>query len=356
MVTFDLERLSVLIVDDNQFMRTLLGRVLRSLNVRQILQAADGAEAINIIKEVHTNPQKAGVQRLDLVICDWMMAPVDGAMLLKWIRRHKDSPNKFMPFIMISALSEIDKVMEARNLGANEFLTKPFSINTIAGKLTALIDKPRNYIYTKDYFGPDRRRQQLTLKGENRRTATKENTDIIHNGKIPTAFKEGIKAYYMRAPNKLRDLVGGLGQESTPFVIEEALLEAATEEIISMESDYADWVGDTVNSLRAAHLALKDNPKNHWKYFNVINTLAHELRGQGSTFGYPLITEFGKSLFNYTKINVQPDERFVELIHAHIESIQAVVRERIKGDGGEVGKIIVETLNKAKTQYNTNHP
>ena len=174
MAKFDLERLSVLIVDDNQFMRTLLGRVLRSLNVRQIQSAADGAEAINIIKEIHSNPQKAGVQRLDLVICDWMMSPVDGVLLLKWIRRHKDSPNKFLPFIMISALSEMDKVMEARNLGANEFLTKPFSINTIAGKLTSLIDKPRNYIYTKDYLGPDRRRQQLPIKTENRRTATKE--------------------------------------------------------------------------------------------------------------------------------------------------------------------------------------
>lgn len=355
MAKFDLERLSFLIIDDNQFMRALLGRVLRSLNIRQVLNAADGSEAINIIKEVHTNPQKAGVQRLDLIICDWMMSPVDGAMLLKWLRRHKDSPNKFMPFIMISALSEVDKVMEARNLGANEFLTKPFSINSIAAKLTALIDKPRNYIYTKDYFGPDRRRQQLPMKAENRRTATKENIEIIHNGKIPAVFKDGIKAYYLRVPNKLRDLVGGLGQESTPFVIDEALLEAAAEEIVSMESDYADWVKDTVNALRAAHLALKEQPKNHWKYFGIINNLAHELRGQGSTFGYPLVTEFGKSLFNYTKINVQPDEKFVELIHAHIESIQAVVRERIKGDGGEVGKIIVETLNTAKTRYNARY-
>jgi CheY-like chemotaxis protein len=352
MAKFDLERLSVLIVDDNQFVRALLGRVLRSLNVRQVLSAADGAEAIGIIKEVHTNPQKAGVQRLDLILCDWMMSPVDGVMLLKWLRRHKDSPNKFMPFIMISALSEVDKVMEARNLGANEFLTKPFSINSIAAKLTALIDKPRTYIYTKDYFGPDRRRQQLPIKGGNRRTATKENIEIIHNAKIPNAFKEDIKAYYLRVPHKLRDLVGGLGQESTPFVIDESLLEAAAEEIISMESDYADWVKDTVNSLRAAHLALKEQPKNHWKYFGIINSLAHELRGQGSTFGYPLVTQFGKSLFNYTKIKVEPDEKFIELIHAHIESIQAIVRERIKGDGGEVGRIIVQTLNTAKTKYN----
>ena len=352
MTTFDLERLSVLIVVDNQFMRTLLGRVLRSLNVRQILHAADGAEAITIIKEIHTHPQKSGVQRLDLVICDWVMSPVDGAMLLRWIRRHKDSPNKFLPFIMISAIAEADKVMEARNLGANEFLAKPFSINTIATKLTALIDKPRHYIYTKDYFGPDRRRHQIPIKGENRRTATKENIEIIHNGKIPSTFKEGIKAYYLRVPNKLRDLVGGLGQASTPFAIDEALLEAAAEELVSMEADYADWVKDTVSFLRTTHLALKEQPKNHWKYFRIINTLAHELRGQGSTFGYPLVTEFGKSLFNYTKIDVKPDERFIELIHAHIESIQAVVRERIKGDGGEVGKIIVETLNLAKTRYN----
>lgn len=355
MAVYDLERMSVLLVDDSSFTRALLSRVLRSLNLRNITQASDGAEAINYLKETLPGAisSSSGVQRYDLIIADWKMAPVDGAMLLKWVRRHKESPNRFMPFVMLSALSEMETVNEARNLGANEFLVKPFSIASISAKLTALIERPRNFVYTRTYFGPDRRRSQQPIAFENRRTARKENIEIIHNGKVPGVFKEGISAYYMAVPNQLKNLVAGLGSggntESGKF--DESALAAANMELASMESDYSDWVLDSIAKLQRAVKELKEQPKNYWKYYTLINNIAHDLRGQGETFGYPLITILGKSLFDYTRIQTPPDDRFIELIRSHIDSIQAVLRERIKGQGGDVGMVIVGTLEEAKRRY-----
>ena len=118
-----------------------------------------------------------------------------------------------------------------------------------------------------------------------------------------------------------------------------------------MESDYSDWVLDSISKLQRAVEELKDQPKNYWKYYTLINNIAHDLRGQGETFGYPLITILGKSLFDYTRIQTPPDDKFIELIRSHIDSIQAVLREKIKGQGGEVGMVIVGTLEEAKRRY-----
>ncbi len=347
----DWERISVLVVDDSQFMRMLLGRILRSLNIRQVLMAADGAEAINMLKEIPRNPQKYGVQRIDLVISDWVMSPVDGGMFLRWVRTHRDSPNRFLPFIMMSALSEAEKVMEARDLGANEFLAKPFSISTMATKITSLIQKQRHFIMSASYFGPDRRRQQVAISKANRRTITKEEIEVVHSGKIPAVLKPGIKVSYLKVPNRLHDLVAGLSDGTAEIKFDDALLEEAENTLQAMEADYADLVRDMVLKLRKAYQILTQKPKNYWKYFTIINEIAHDLRGQGETFGYPIVSMFGKSLYEYTKINVSPDDRFIELIHSHIEAIQAIVREKIKGDGGDVGKAVVQMLEGAKQKY-----
>lgn len=352
-MSYDLERLSALVVDDSSFSRALLSRVLRSLGIRTITGAADGGEAIHILKTMATNPHKSSIKRVDIVLCDWLMSPVDGAMFLKWVRRHRESVDRFMPFIMVSALAEAERVVEARNLGANEFLAKPFSVKSLSGKILNVIDRPRPFVYTRDYFGPDRRRHQQTLTGTDRRIATRESVGIIHaGGKLPSTFPDGIQAYYIRTPNRLKEIVAGLGADAREAgTLDEAVLEAAESEVIAMEADYADWVKETMQKLHAAYEALKGKPKNYWKYYGIINALSHDLRGQGETFGYPLVTDFGKSLYEYTKLNVVPDDRFTELLNAHISAIQAVVRDRIKGNGGETGQIIVTMLDTAKRKW-----
>ena len=83
------------------------------------------------------------------------------------------------------------------------------------------------------------------------------------------------------------------------------------------------------------------------KYFAEINLLALELRGQGGTFGYNLISTLGKMLYDATVEGCPEDNNAVEIVKAHIDAMRAVLREKITGDGGEVGRELLESLKKA---------
>jgi len=169
MTNLDLERLSILVVEDSPFIRSLIVNSLKILGVGKVTTRDHGGDAIEFLKLVQSDPMKAGVMTVDVVISNWEMSPVDGMMLLRWIRRHKESPNRFVPFVMITGYTEPVRVVEARDMGANEVMAKPFTINAFAQKLATTVLRPRQFVHNKSYFGPDRRRQNMPYEGTDRR-------------------------------------------------------------------------------------------------------------------------------------------------------------------------------------------
>ena len=89
------------------------------------------------------------------------MEPLDGLDFVRLVRTAKDSPNPYVPIIMLSGYTEYRRVTEARDAGINEFLAKPISARALYLRFASIIDNPRPFIRTKSYFGPDRRRQNL---------------------------------------------------------------------------------------------------------------------------------------------------------------------------------------------------
>jgi len=183
MSNIDLSRVSVLVVEDSQFIRSLIVNSLRVMGVGSMQSVDDGAQAIDFIKLVDNDPMKAGMMSIDIIISDWEMSPVDGMMLLRWIRRHKDSPDRFIPFMMLTGYSEPKRVEDARTMGVNEFMSKPFTVNALADKLFAIINKPRQFVHTASYFGPDRRRRPVPIEGPDRRKLTYDSPEVeVVNG------------------------------------------------------------------------------------------------------------------------------------------------------------------------------
>ena len=120
---------------------------------------------------------------VDMIISNWQMSPVDGLILLRWVRRHADSPNRFVPFVMLSGHSAPQKVAEARDTGVTEFITKPFSVTMLAQKLQIVVERPRQFVHTSSYFGPDRRRRPGEFRGQERRILTDKSPGVeIING------------------------------------------------------------------------------------------------------------------------------------------------------------------------------
>ena len=126
----------------------------------RVYKAADGDAGFRTF--CHEKP--------DIVITDWHMLPTSGLDLVSRIRKTSASPNKTVPIIMMTGYSAMPRVAEARDQGATEFLVKPFSANDLAKRLAHVINKPRDFIETPDYFGPDRRRKIAdAFKGPYRR-------------------------------------------------------------------------------------------------------------------------------------------------------------------------------------------
>lgn len=329
-----LEKISVLLVEDSPQVRSLLVSVLTQLGVGRIVRAPEGAEAIRLLKQLQVDPHSIGASSIDLVISDWVMDPIDGATLLRWIRRHRESPDRFLPFIMLSAYSEWHRVQTARELGVNEFLAKPFSVASVLQHILAVIQDNRNYVRTNTFFGPDRRRNEKAVSS-NRRTMHTSDTDAID---------KGIRFY--RPPRRLRTKTGA------DIGIDVNRIANIQKELDSWSDDFIKWTVGYIESLKKimASASMKD-PSNRRNDFTRINQIAHELRGQGGIFGYPLVSSVAKSLFELTKDTLDRSDECLALIKNHMETLQIVLRDEVRGDGGAVGMEILKAMRIANDKF-----
>lgn len=144
-----LDLLKILIVDDIRHTRVLLTEILRAIGIQQIYEASDGAEGLQVMR----------AHNIDIVLTDLAMEPLDGIDFVRLLRNSPDSPNPMVPVLMITGHSTLRRIHEARDVGVNEFMAKPITARGVIGRLQQIIDHPRPFIRTDDYFGPDRRRK-----------------------------------------------------------------------------------------------------------------------------------------------------------------------------------------------------
>ena len=181
MSDYDFGLFSCLVVDDSSYLRTLMSTSLRAIGVGNVKTVDDGGGGIEFLQLVQSDPMKAGMQNVDIIFSNWQMHPVDGMMLLRWVRRHKESPNRFIPFVMVTGYADREKVREARAMGATEMLAKPFSVVNLGQRLLQVVNRPRKFVHTNKYFGPDRRRNQKEIPPDKcRRKINERDVEVTH--------------------------------------------------------------------------------------------------------------------------------------------------------------------------------
>ena len=146
---YQFQNITVLIVEDNQPMLELAKSIMTAFGVKNVLGAQNGEEGFK--RFCDHNP--------DIVISDWMMKPMDGISFARRIRNDPASPNKFVPFVLMTGFSEKRRVMQARDAGVTEFLVKPFTARDLYKRLYQIIERPRQFVRSDDFFGPDRLRK-----------------------------------------------------------------------------------------------------------------------------------------------------------------------------------------------------
>ena len=138
------ERLKVLVVDDEPSMRKVVRALLQALGIKDIFEAADGNDGLDKIR----------TRAPDLVILDWEMPRPNGPDFMRAVRSPETFPLPDVPVIMLTGYSERSRVLEAMQLGVNEFLLKPVSSTALLARIVTILVHPRPIIRRADYYGP----------------------------------------------------------------------------------------------------------------------------------------------------------------------------------------------------------
>lgn len=348
---YDLKDLTVLVADGSEVMRSLLASTLKNIGVGRVSFAFDGSVTIGYLKASKLSSTDNLTYPADIIISDISMNQIDGMMLLRWIRRHEDSPNHFMPVVLTSSSPDKDNIGQARNMGANAFLAKPFSVKSLSKLIVDLIENPRDFVRTKTYFGPDRRTQKNDVSKMERRQVSgvkgeefwdKDNPDVV----------------ILRLPNmlKAKTFTGDMRtQEDASITHDPKVLEYARTEMKKWTEDYSDWAMENISTLIALYtcVATSTGPEQNQALVKIKEIIA-DLKSHGRQFGYPLISEIATSLSSISS-DVQITRRHLALFGNHIDALRVVSRKRIKGAGGDVGRELIGSLHKADAKLKVVH-
>jgi len=124
-----LERMNILVVDDMDSMVSVIKACLANLGAKKVNTAANGAEAWKMLQH----------QRIHLILSDWDMPKMTGLELLKKVRSSVDHCD--IPFLLITATHDRDKVLSAIQTGVNEYVAKPFEAKELEYRVVKLLGR-----------------------------------------------------------------------------------------------------------------------------------------------------------------------------------------------------------------------
>lgn len=154
-----LRDVTISIIDAQAFSASLQRQMLRVIGARHIKTFERADEAWAAFK--HTPS--------DIMLVGWRLEPFNGIALIDRLRNHPETPNPYVPIIMITAFGDEERVAVARDAGVNEYVIKPLSPKALFTRVENVIERPRRFVRVADFFGPDRRRATKPFKGPGRR-------------------------------------------------------------------------------------------------------------------------------------------------------------------------------------------
>jgi two-component system, chemotaxis family, chemotaxis protein CheY len=143
------DKLKFLVVDPNVHMRTIFKTVLFSFGFKGVFEASNEAEAETALDE----------RDIDILVISHSVPNVDAVKFTTALRRRETGPYRFVPVIM--AISEANRsfITAARDSGVTEIIGKPIAPKAFFDRIVSIIERPRQFVRTEHYVGPDRRRQ-----------------------------------------------------------------------------------------------------------------------------------------------------------------------------------------------------
>jgi HPt (histidine-containing phosphotransfer) domain-containing protein len=138
-------------------------------------------------------------------------------------------------------------------------------------------------------------------------------------------------------PNLLKEKV----KEGGPGAVDLATLERAESVIAGMTDSYLEWVEEDLKRMDAAFAALETATGDRKAEVEEVFQVAHDIKGQGGSFGYDLMTVIGNELCRLIERQKDFGDAEIQAIKVHVDALRLVINSRMKGDGGANGQALV---------------
>lgn len=148
-------------------------------------------------------------------------------------------------------------------------------------------------------------------------------------------------------PNTLKSKVkiGG------PGAIDMDMIEKAEKVLAGLSDNYLDWVQEDIKKISGAFDELKAGKGDQKKILEDIFRISHDMKGQGGSFGYNLMTAVGNELCRMLEKLPSPiGPSHIEAIGVHIDSMKLIITQKMKGDAGQMGAAVLAGLQKVSAK------
>jgi len=128
--------------------------------------------------------------------------------------------------------------------------------------------------------------------------------------------------------------------DDLPEIDPEAMARAEAA-LTNLSSSYLEWVAADLRALTERFALLEIQPEARAEHLRALFTIVHDMKGQATTFGYPLVTRIGSAL---CRLIESEGDVTVAVIGAHVDALTKVVNQRLRDDGGDDGRRLLESL------------
>lgn len=163
-------------------------------------------------------------------------------------------------------------------------------------------------------------------------------------GQLAEAKKEALARQgveFVRPPHKIKDKVS-----MSPTGVNPKTLEQAEKVLTSLGSDYLSWVHDDLHRLQGIYDRLAAAPSAEVKpVLREMFALVHDMKGQGGTFGYTLMTIVSNMLCRLIeRLEDRWRSSYLAVIKVHVDTMRLIIAKEMAGDGGKEGENMVNGL------------
>ncbi|MDP6573840.1 MAG: response regulator [Rhodospirillales bacterium] len=266
----DFSNFRVLLVEDSEFALNLEKLGLQELGFKTVIVARDGKEAYETLEHF---------EHINLIVSDWNMPNLNGLELLKASRERWPG----VPFIMLTVNDTVEHVAEARKVGVDAYLVKPFSLDGLRHKIIVAI------------------RRRLARGGDQ-----VDEDDVV----------------YLDVLEQIESLVEEVGDDEELAVNKPVnQFEGAIERVLFNAENREENMKELLDSAKAVEALGGEHEK--------------------------LIKAITDQLSEFIDAILQPNAMQIEVIKLHVEAIQAILAGRLEGATGFDGNILIEGLQMA---------